>query len=61
MKTQRKVCGFDENDMKTYSCGRDSMCSNCPIHMKATNNSRYIGANFMHHGESMSECRIKDV
>ena len=22
MKTQRKVCGFDENDMKTYSCRR---------------------------------------
>ena len=20
VKTQRKVCGFDENDMKTYSC-----------------------------------------
>ena len=22
MKTQRKVCGFDENDMKAYSCRR---------------------------------------
>ena len=22
MKTQRKVSGFDENDIKTYSCGR---------------------------------------
>ena len=22
MKMQRKVCGFDENDMKTYSCRR---------------------------------------
>ena len=29
MKTQRKVCGFDENDMKTYSCGRGLRQAGC--------------------------------
>ena len=26
VKTHRKVCGFDENDMKTYSCRPEASC-----------------------------------
>ena len=36
-KTQRKVCGFDENDIKTYSCTKTGLKSDILSDNSSTN------------------------